>query len=157
MKLIIGLGNPGDKYKNNRHNAGYQFIDFLASKGETFRSQFLKTDVFMNDSGHFVKKWLGFYKLEPKDLYIVHDDLDLPFGQIKYQFGVGPKVHNGINSVEDNLKAKDFWRVRIGIDNRDPNNRIDGETYVLQDFSEIELILLKKTIFENIKTYFENI
>lgn len=126
MKLIIGLGNPGEKYKKNRHNAGYLFVDFLG-KG-------LKTNVFMNDSGEFVK--------DKKDFIIAHDDLDIPLGKYKIQFGVGPKVHNGILSIENSLKTKDFWRIRIGIDNR--KNYVEGEKYVLEDFTEEELEVLKK-------------
>lgn len=137
MKLIIGLGNPGTKYLRNRHNAGHMLVDAI---GEG-----LKTNTFMNDSGKFVKK------NAPKDLndlYIAHDDLDIRLGQYKIQFGVGPKVHNGIKSIEDALNTKDFWRVRIGVDNRDPDNRIPGEEYVLQDFTNEELEILKQVYAE---------
>lgn len=130
MKLIIGLGNPGEKYQSNRHNVGHQFVDW-AKRG-------LKTDVFMNDSGRFVAAKLNFHKLKPDDLYIVHDDLDIRLGEYKIQKGVGPKVHYGLNSIEAVLETKDFWRIRIGVDNRDPENRTPGEDYVLQNFSTDE-------------------
>jgi len=133
MKLIIGLGNPGSKYIHNRHNAGHLLVEAI---GEG-----LKTNTFMNDSGKFVKK------NKPKDLndlYIAHDDLDIRLGQYKIQFGVGPKVHYGIQSIENELGTKDFWRIRIGVDNRDPNNRTPGEEYVLQDFSSEELKILEE-------------
>jgi PTH1 family peptidyl-tRNA hydrolase len=97
-----------------------------------------KSDVFMNKSGGFVKKLVDKYKLNPSDLYIIHDDLDIPLGSYKIQLGTGPKVHNGVNSIESELGTKDFWRVRVGVDNRKPDDRVQGEEYVLQDFSEDE-------------------
>ncbi len=134
MKLIIGLGNPGAKYLKNRHNAGHLFVDFLG-KG-------VKTNVFMNDSGKFVKN--------KKDFIIAHDDLDIPLGKYKIQFGVGPKVHKGINSIESALGGKDFWRIRIGIDNRPHSAKATrGEDYVLQDFTDEELKILEK-VYEKI-------
>lgn len=127
MKLIIGLGNPGDKYKNNRHNVGYLFVDW-AKRG-------VKTNVFMNDSGSFVKG--------KEDFVIVHDDLDLPLGRYKIQFGKGPELHYGVQSIENELGTKDFWRIRIGVDNRDPANRTPGDQYVLEDFTTDEKEILK--------------
>ena len=147
---IIGLGNPGKRYQNNRHNVGKMFID--SSQGDPLRTQgvtLLKTNVFMNDSGKFVAEKFNFFKVGLDDLYIVHDDLDLPLGQFKIQKGVGPKVHNGVKSVEEALGTKDFWRIRIGVDNRDPENRLPGEDYVLQDFKKEEFKILNK-VFEEI-------
>lgn len=140
MKLIIALGNPGDKYRNNRHNAGHLFVDWVS--GSEFiidkNTKFLKTECFMNESGRFVKDKLNFYKVSAQDVYVIHDDLDISLGSYKIQFGVGPKVHYGIQSIEKELGTIDFWRVRIGVDNRDPNNRVPGEEYVLQDFTDEE-------------------
>jgi peptidyl-tRNA hydrolase, PTH1 family len=140
MKLIIGLGNPGSKYVHNRHNAGYLLVDRVQS------SEFVakKTDCFMNESGKFVKKLTTNYELPTTNLYIAHDDLDLKLGTYKIQFGVGPKVHNGISSIESALGGKDFWRIRIGVDNRDSDNRTSGEEYVLQDFTKEELDILEQ-------------
>lgn len=138
MKLIVGLGNPGKKFAGNRHTVGYMFVDF-ARRG-------VKTNVFMNDSGDFVKKLLTANRYLLTALYVAHDDLDLPLGKYKIQFGVGPKVHNGINSVEEALGTGDFWRIRIGIDNRnnqDTRYKIQGEKYVLQDFTKEELEILE--------------
>ena len=146
MKLIIGLGNPGGRYKNNRHNAGHLFVDFLRSQGDALRAR--KTDCFMNDSGVFVKKAINRERLAISDLYVAHDDLDLKLGAYKIQLGVGQKVHNGVTSAEEVLGAKDFWRIRIGVDNRDPNNRIAGEDYVLHDFEFEELEVLNKVFDE---------
>jgi PTH1 family peptidyl-tRNA hydrolase len=144
MKLIIGLGNPGDGYVDTRHNAGFLVADKLLKDLRTKKPKnssqikISKTDKFMNDSGTCVNELIHRYKVEPSDLYVIHDDLDIPLGSYKIQFGVGPKDHNGINSVEAELGTKDFWRVRIGVDNRKPDDRTDGEDYVLQDFTEEE-------------------
>ena len=78
-----------------------------------------------------------------ENLVIAHDDLDIPLGKFKIQKGIGPKLHNGIESVEKSLGTKDFWRIRIGVDNRTPDNWIDGETYVLNDFRQNELDVIQ--------------
>lgn len=147
MKLIIGLGNPGEKYRNNRHNAGFMLVEYLERVGLPEGIVAKKTDTFMNDSGQAVSKLKIFYKVEYKNLYIIHDDLDIPLGKYKFQLGKGPKVHNGINDVEQVLGTPEFWRIRVGIDNRDPENRASGESYTLQDFTEEE----KKILVEVIK------
>lgn len=143
MKVLIGLGNPGEHYKNNRHNAGHMFVE-MCNEQSSMSNQWrcLMTNVLMNESGEFVKEKLDFYKLSLDDLYIVHDDLDIRLGEHKIQEGVGPKLHYGIWSIEQALGTKDFWRIRIGVDNRDPQNRVPGEEYVLQDFTEDELVIL---------------
>ena len=162
MKIIVGLGNSGKEYLNTRHNAGYLVAEALQKRISNFqfpisnqkiaslRVKIFKSDKFMNDSGSFVVKLVDKYKLDLSDLYIIHDDLDIPLGAYKIQFGVGPKVHNGVNSVEQELGTKDFWRVRVGVENRTMNNelRIKGEDYVLQDFTDEERRVLDKTIRE---------
>lgn len=147
MKLFVGLGNPGVKYVNNRHNVGHMLIDTLqatSSKGEIFK----KTDTFMNDSGAFVKKNVEKYNLDLNNLYIAHDDLDLKLGEYKIQFGKGPKIHNGLRSIDDKLGTNAYWHIRIGVDNRNPENRIQGEEYVLDDFTSEEKEMLEKVIKE---------
>lgn len=146
MRLIIGLGNPGEKYKNNRHNVGCVVIDALEKAGLPSGVVVKKTGVFMNNSGEAVKKLVGFYKVSPDSLYIIHDDLDIPLGQYKIQKGRGPKLHYGVQSVEQALGTPDFWRVRVGVDNRDPSNRVHGEEYVLQDFTKEEQIIINDVI-----------
>ena len=153
MILIVGLGNPGKKYINNRHNVGHIFIDYLAN--ELTRSQInvlkiVKTDCFMNQSGVFVKKFIENRKLKIENLFVVHDDLDIPLGKFHIQFAVGPQLHNGLESIEDHLHTKDFWRVRIGIDNRLADKRIPGETYALQNFLPDEKKMLVTEIFPKI-------
>lgn len=162
MKVIVGLGNPGVLYSSTRHNAGILFVEQLA---ETLHSDYgwrkhfdalifktpelvlVKTkEVFMNESGRLLQG------LPEGELYLVHDDLDIKLGEYKIQKGVGPKVHNGVESIENQLGTKDFWRIRIGIDNRDSQNRIPGEEYVLQKFSSEEREILKGVCDEIIKT-----
>jgi len=153
MKLIIGLGNPEAKYFKNRHNVGYIFIDeLLKNKKPGIVAK--KTNVFMNESGSAVKNFVDKYKVSFNDLYIVHDDLDMPLGQFKIQKGVGPKLHYGIASINERLRSKDYWRIRIGVDSRDKENRTEGEKYVLEDFSSDEEKILLETISKAIKKFF---
>jgi len=151
MKVCIGLGNPGFQYQKNRHNVGHMFIDFLKTKNAVLSAgrqdlELIKTDCFMNVSGKFVKKHVSSSTLQA--LYVVHDDLDIPLGKFKIQFGTGPKLHNGIRSIEDELGTNEFWRIRIGVDNRG-ENKVDGETYSLEDFTEEEHKQLQ-SVFENV-------
>ncbi|MEI6462288.1 MAG: aminoacyl-tRNA hydrolase [bacterium] len=105
--------------------------------------------LFMNESGKSVLSVMKFYKLKPSDLLVIHDDLDVRLGKCLLQFSKGPKVHNGIKSIEE-LIGKDFWRLRVGVDNRDMTKLSDKNTpggdYVLQNFSEEELGILKSLI-----------
>jgi len=148
MKLIIGLGNPGEKYKNNRHNVGYMVVDRLQTTARNKNLKICKTNTFMNDSGSFVKKLINHYSLAMSHLYVVHDDLDLRLGTWKLQLRKGPKDHGGINDIEHKLDTDNFWRVRVGVDNRDADNRTPGEEYVLQDFTDGEKKVLVKVISE---------
>ena len=185
MKLIVGLGNPGEKYQNNRHNVGFMFVDYLLAtcnsqhktsnqfmydkyllsevcklqalrfggQATSYKLQndivLLKPQTFMNKSGVAIKSCVTRYTLNvTRDLIVVHDDLDIPLGKFKIQKGSGPKLHNGLESIENKLMNKDFLRIRIGVDNRDPNNRIDGETYVLQDFREEEKKIIRNTFLK---------
>jgi PTH1 family peptidyl-tRNA hydrolase len=143
MKLIIGLGNPGEKYKNNRHNVGHMVVEKLLKRASPQGVMVIKTNSFMNESGEFVKKLVEQYKLDTPNLWIIHDDLDIPLGSFKIQKGKGPKLHNGINSIERELGTDEFWRIRIGVDNRDRDNKTSGEAYVLEDFSDEERKILE--------------
>lgn len=143
MKLVVGLGNPGPKYLNNRHNVGYLVTEKLK------KVLAKKTGVFMNESGRAVEALLSKYSgFSTQDLYIVHDDLDIKLGDYKIQFGRGPKDHKGVKDIEEKLGTTDFWRVRIGVDNRDTDNRIAGEEYVLQDFTNKERKIIDEVIEE---------
>jgi PTH1 family peptidyl-tRNA hydrolase len=151
MKLIIGLGNPEIKYFKNRHNTGHIFINELLKRSVPKNIVAKKTNIFMNDSGSIVKNLFDKYKISLNDLYIVHDDLDIPLGEFKIQKAVGPMLHNGISSVNEKLKSKDYWRVRIGVDAREKENRTPGEKYVLEDFEESEGKILLEVINKAIK------
>ena len=169
--IIIGLGNPGKKYQNNRHNVGHMFIDYLTQNqvrlGQNspilpIKSGFagqaklktFKTNCFMNGSGKEVEKILK--KLQVKsynlqDVFIVHDDLDIPLGKFRIDFGRGPRLHKGIKSIEETLNTEDFWRIRIGVDNRQKTGWVDGEAYVLQDLLKEEKEVLENEVFKKIK------
>ena len=162
MRLIVGLGNPGDKHKNNRHNAGFMFVDKLIQKNnlpfeferkfdsdilvETQSMAFAKPQTYMNSSGVAVSKIINFYKIEIENLWVAHDDLDIALGEYKIHKEKGPKDHKGVGSIEIAIGSLDFWRVRIGVDNRKEDNRIPGEDYVLQDFTEGEKQILDEVI-----------
>lgn len=161
MKLVIGLGNPGEKYKENRHNVGFMVLDKLNKKSwqksksglllySWYRSdiELIKPQTFMNDSGVAVRYAVNKHKIKTSNLYIIHDDLDLPLGTWKIQFAKGPKDNGGINSIEQVLGTKDFWRIRVGVDNRNSEARTSGEEYVLEDFTEDEKTILDKVINE---------
>ncbi|KKQ48702.1 MAG: Peptidyl-tRNA hydrolase [Candidatus Woesebacteria bacterium GW2011_GWB1_38_5] len=164
MKLIVGLGNPGDKYKDNRHNVGFVAIDRLAEgmnanswkKNEKFNAFITSRDPlallvkplsYMNESGKVVKKIFNFFKIKNVgNIIVIHDDLDLGLGKFKIQEGHGPELHNGIISIEREFKSEWFTRVRVGIDNRDSENRMSGERYVLENFKGDEMVILNETI-----------
>lgn len=148
MRLIVGLGNPGGSYQDTRHNAGFLVADALVATKLPKDFKVRKSDVFMNDSGVFVKKVADKYNLQPDSIYIIHDDLDIPIGSYKIQFGRGPKDHNGVKSVNENLGTDKYWHVRVGVDNRPLDNRPLGEEYVLQNFSDEERQILGRTIKE---------
>lgn len=178
MKLIIGLGNPDKKYENTRHNLGQKIIiDYVK---EFYNSSLIKktnlsakiyetgqgtdktifaisTD-YMNLSGITVQKIAKFYKISPQDIYIIHDDLDLPTGEYKIQFDRGPAGHNGIKSIIENLNTQQFNRIRVGIDK--PQSSVASgvrdpvEDYVLLPFTPEEkntIDSLTPKIFDEIK------
>lgn len=164
MRLIVGLGNPNKEHKGSRHNVGFVFIDKLIPKMDLplqfdrkFNSDilqsagellFAKPMTFMNSSGIVVAEIVNFYKINTENLWVVHDDLDIKLGEFKIQKEKGPKDHKGLWSIEESVGTTDFWRVRIGVDNREADNRIPGEEYVLQNFSDEEVDILDKVIDE---------
>ena len=160
MRLIVGLGNPGEEYKNNRHNAGFVLVDYLASflggsfeKNKQVESLVLKSGeiilarplTFMNDSGKAVSKLVNFYRLNIGSLFVAYDDLDIKLGEYKIVFGKPPKTHNGVWSIINNLKTSDFWHIRIGVENRGVE-RTSGEKYVLQDFLDNERLVVDNVV-----------
>jgi len=166
MKLIVGLGNPGEKYNETRHNAGFIVIDELSNKigsndwkiDMRFNANIsqinlgsekiilTKPQTFMNNSGIAVKSIADYYKISSEDILVIHDDIDLELGEIKIQKNRGSAGHNGVQSVIDNLKTKNFIRIRIGIKKINIEEKIETEKFVLQKFTEDEKIILRKTI-----------
>lgn len=152
--LIVGLGNPGPRYAGNRHNAGFMVVDVLADRlGGRFRSHRGRADVvethlagcravlakprsYMNASGPPVAAVQSFFKVPVDRLVVVHDELDIPFGQVRLKLGGGGGGHRGIGSVSRALGTRDFYRIRFGIGR--PPGRMDPADYVLRDFSSVE-------------------
>ena len=163
MILIVGLGNPGEKYENTRHNAGFMVADLLVKKLNSVESSnweenkrfnsllakagkdilLAKPSSFMNASGEVVAKLASFYKIPNFGLYVIHDDLDLPLGKIKVTFGHGSAGHKGVESIIQNLGSNNFVRIRVGIGT---DKKVDGEKFVLADFEEGEEPKLRKAI-----------
>lgn len=151
MKCIIGLGNPGRKYKNTRHNIGFNVIEELLSRHNwklnksKFKGQYtieqyrgekallLQPQTFMNLSGEAIKPLIDYYQIEIDNILVVYDDLDLPIGKIRLRKKGGHGGHNGIRSTIDHLGTKDFKRLRIGVGR--PNKPIPVVDYVLGSFS----------------------
>lgn len=162
MKVIVGLGNIGDKYIKNRHNAGFVTIDKLAenldrndwTKINRFHSMIIKEANFilakpityMNKSGLAVKNIITHYKINTSNMWVIHDDLDIKLGEYKIQKGKGPREHKGLISIYDSIGKKDFWHVRVGVDNRSADERMPGEAYVLQNFDDNEFAIVQKTL-----------
>lgn len=142
-KLIIGLGNPDKKYQNTYHNVGHMAADYLAGE------KTIKSDTHMNESGKFVAKALKKYGVKSGELLIIHDDSDIELGKYKFSFGRGAAGHHGVESVQQALKTKNFWRLRIGVRSaadqrgteRGPTRKKAGE-FVLKKISAAD----KKTL-----------
>ncbi|MCS6848209.1 MAG: aminoacyl-tRNA hydrolase [Anaerolineae bacterium] len=158
-RIIVGLGNPGKQYANNRHNAGFMVVDRLAdrhglkftrmmSKGlvalgeiEGRKVALVKPQTFMNLSGESVAPIVKFYKSEPSDLLVVYDELDLPAGQLRMRPKGGSGGHNGMKSIIARLGSEDFPRLRIGVGR--PPGRRDPKDFLLDDFTHDELAALE--------------
>jgi PTH1 family peptidyl-tRNA hydrolase len=154
--LVVGLGNPGPTYAGHRHNVGFLVADelarrigarFSAPKGmraeiaegrlgppgtDASRLALVKSRAFMNDSGGPVSKLLGYYKIDPGQLVVVHDEIDLEPGQLRVKFGGGDNGHNGLRSIRGSIGTGDFYRVRIGVGR--PPGRQDPADFLLSNF-----------------------
>ena len=149
--LVAGLGNPGREYERTRHNAGWMVVDELARRhGGSFRSKFsgqlsetrlddlklalLKPETYMNVSGQSIGAARKFFKVDPADVLIVHDDVDLEPGRLKAKFGGGLAGHNGLRSIAQALGTNDFLRLRIGVGRPGRGDRRSVADYVLGGF-----------------------
>jgi len=168
MKLIVGLGNPGEKYSKTRHNLGFLVVDQVlkdlgTSKDDWTKNTKLKSEIasftqgeeklllakpqtFMNNSGMAVKLLADFYKIDPADLWVIYDELDLPVGSMKIRFGGAAAGHHGVESIMEAIGTDKFWRFRLGIgstyDKSHPVGKHDfhdARDYVLDTFHSGEV------------------
>lgn len=163
MKIIVGLGNPGDRYSLTKHNIGYMVVDMLAIKLGTifkyenkFKAQMAqivlngekvllaKPETFMNLSGESIRSILDFYKLSNKDFLVVYDDVSMDVGAVRFRDKGSDGGHNGIKSVIQHLGTQEFDRMKIGIGPQPENMPL--EAYVLQNFSKEQIENLKEVI-----------
>ena len=166
MYLIAGLGNPGDKYAKTRHNVGFMVIDEIIKNLQTtninnqnFKSIvkknstniYAKPQTYMNLSGESILNIVEYYNIENKNVIIVHDDLDLPFGTVRFKIDGGHGGHNGLKSIDSHI-GKDYIRVRVGIGK--PENKKDVADFVLSNFSLSEFDKLKDIIDHCLKAIY---
>ncbi len=165
--LIAGLGNPGRKYRHNRHNIGFMVVDALAERlGESFTKMQLdalitkgryqsrrviiaKPQAYMNNSGRVISSLVNFYKIPLENLMVVYDDVDLPFDTLRLRTGGGSAGQKGMKSTIAQLGTQNFPRLRIGIDR--PPGRMSVSAYVLQDFADAEVEILSFVLDEAVQ------
>jgi len=158
VTLFVGLGNPGSKYEETRHNIGFKVIDRLIDdlgarniskntfEGELYRianTFFLKPTTFMNLSGRSVGTVKQFFKIDLEEIIVIHDDIDLPFGAVRFKKGGGHGGHNGLRSLDAHI-GKEYIRVRVGVGK--PEHKSQVADYVLHDFTEAEQKEMDKLI-----------
>jgi len=167
VRLIVGIGNPGSRYKNNRHNVGFQFLDFFVQKkmlqfkaskfhyhyseGELLGEPFvlLKPDTYVNNTGLAVLDCINHYKIEVNDVLVVVDDINLALSRIRIRKSGGDGGHNGLYSIIYRLESNNFSRLRIGIgDDFDSGNLAN---YVLSDFNKDDFVKLETTFNQSIQ------
>jgi peptidyl-tRNA hydrolase, PTH1 family len=154
--LLVGLGNPGVRYAETRHNVGFSVVERIAARGgpgnwrEKFSGQvadaewggarllLLKPMTYMNESGRSVVAAASFYKVPANEVVVVHDELDLPFGTIRMKFGGGEAGNNGLKSISQHLSTKDYVRVRVGIGKPPAGFKGSGADFVLEGFAPVE-------------------
>jgi len=163
MLLLIGLGNPGQYYAGNRHNIGFMVADEIVrcydfpaprsksrphgmfSEGRIGSDKVivLKPLTYMNESGQAVGTAMRYYKLEPADVFVFHDELDLAAGKVRAKRGGGNAGHNGLRSIDSHI-GRDYWRIRLGIGHPGDRNRVTG--HVLRDFSKADRPWVEKMV-----------
>ncbi|QMU61531.1 MAG: aminoacyl-tRNA hydrolase [Gammaproteobacteria bacterium] len=168
IRLIAGLGNPGEKHAQTRHNAGFWFVDTLACrenatfkletkfKGEVahFSCQgekiwLLKPQTYMNDSGESLRPFCDFYKISPEQVLVAHDEIDLPNGEAKIKWAGGHGGHNGLRSIFSHL-SRDIWRLRLGVGHPGHKDQVVG--YVLKQISKSDRAAVDDVIIDAMNT-----
>ena len=167
MLLLVGLGNPNPNNTNNRHNVGFLAIDSVNTKYKLSKQKpkfkgllttgqiedhkvfAIKPLTFMNNSGVCIKELIDYFKIDSKNIFIFHDDMDVEIGKIKVKFGGSDAGHNGIASIDKNI-GKNYTRIRIGIGR--PKKNTAGADYVLDDFSNDEMQTINKVTESIIKS-----
>lgn len=173
MLLVVGLGNPGREYASHRHNVGFMAVDALADevRADPFREKFsgqvaraeiageqailIKPMTFMNGSGRSVQPAMAFYKVEPAQLVVIHDELDLPFGAVRLKVGGGHAGHNGLRSIMAHLGTGDFGRIRVGIGRPPPTFAGEVAGYVLSSFDATERAALPDCLRQAVQSVLE--
>jgi len=167
MLLLVGLGNPSPNNLNNRHNIGFLIIDAINKKYKLSKQKpkfkgllttgkineqkvfAIKPLTFMNSSGICIKELIDYFKIEVKDVFVFHDDMDIDIGKVKVKFGGSSAGHNGIESIDKNI-GKNYSRIRLGIGR--PKNNTTGAEHVLENFSNDEITNIE-TVTNNIIDY----
>lgn len=166
IKLLVGLGNPGDKYEATRHNAGFWWIDQLAASGSRLAADakffgiagklspipdvwLLKPSTYMNASGKAVAALANYYKITPAQILVIHDELDLNPGTVKLKKGGGHGGHNGLKDIATALGTPDFWRLRLGIGH--PGDRNEVVNFVLKAASKDEQSAINQCIDDSLQ------
>jgi PTH1 family peptidyl-tRNA hydrolase len=162
MRMVVGLGNPGPKYRNNRHNIGFMAADEIVRRHRLSapRSKFqgdisegdiggervlvLKPATFMNESGRSVGDAVRFYKLAPEDIIVIYDEIDLAAEKIRVKQGGGHAGHNGLRSIDAHLGDKNYWRVRLGVGH--PGDKSQVSNHVLGDFSKQDRVWVEREL-----------
>lgn len=173
MYLVVGLGNPGKNYASHRHNVGFMVVEDLASRvrADGFRDKFsgliaraslgdepaylLEPQTYMNESGRSVQPALAFHKIGPPNLIVVHDELDLPFGEVRLKVGGGHAGHNGLRSIMAHVGTGDFIRLRVGIGRPPVGFGGDVAAYVLSSFDSVERAKLPDILKQATETVLE--
>ena len=166
--IVVGLGNPGQRYENTRHNIGFKIADYIDENSNMSRGckrnlhsslcdkcvldgyiiYIIKPQTFMNNSGMAVQDVMSYYRLSPKNLIVIHDDITLPVGEFRIKNGGGSNGHNGIKSIVQHLGTSDFLRIRVGVGKK-PDDW-DQSKFVLSKFTDKEYEEISKT-FKDIK------
>jgi peptidyl-tRNA hydrolase, PTH1 family len=165
IKLLVGLGNPGEKYEHTRHNAGFWWIDLVSQQTQSkllpeaklfsylgklhpHADKWLaKPTTFMNASGKAIAAIAHYYKILPHEILVIHDELDLPPGVIKLKFGGGHGGHNGLRDTHAALGTADYWRLRIGIGH--PGDKREVVNFVLKPATKEEQALIDERIYQS--------